>query len=382
MLFDWEYDLMSNRNLKILAVVALAMIIWAVVQSKIANRPTMVTTLNTPLIQGLVTSNIDSVALSRGEDNATLKRREKKFVVKDKDNYPATTEKINNLMASILDIRVNELFTSNPENHEALEVTEENASSVVKFLDKEGKLLVGVVVGKRERERNITYVRRLVQDKTQSDKVYTSSNVPWLQTSAMSFIDKRLFKVTKKDISRVSVGGSDGTYRIKADENDKITVHKVIPEGKKLKGTDYENVFTAVTDLEFDDVQKESDKTADLKFDRVFVCELKDATIATFKLAEKDDKNYVKCEAEYTGDLNITKKDVTDASEEELKESEAKFLARDAAVDFTKKHKGWIYQISSGKAGNMTKKFSDLLEDKEEKKAEEKAEKTQEKKTD
>ncbi|MCK5270143.1 MAG: hypothetical protein KAJ46_05130, partial [Sedimentisphaerales bacterium] len=86
--------------------------------------------------------------------------------------------------------------------------------------------------------------------------------------------------------------------------------------------------------------------------------------------------------AEYTGDLNITKKDVTDASEEELKESEAKFLARDAAVDFTKKHKGWIYQISSGKAGNMTKKFSDLLEDKEEKKAEEKAEKTQEKKTD
>ena len=369
---------MSNRNLKILAVVALAMIIWAVVQSKIANRPTMVTTLNTPLIQGLVTSNIDSVVLGRGEDNATLKRREKKFVVKDKDNYPATTEKINNLMASILDIRVNELFTSNPENHKALEVTKENASSVVKFLDKEGKLLVGVVVGKRERERNITYVRRLVQDKTQSDKVYTSSNVPWLQTSAMSFIDKRLFKVTKKDISRVSVGGSDGTYRIKADENDKITVHKVIPEGKKLKGTDYENVFTAVTDLEFDDVQKVSDKTADLRFDRVFVCELKDATIATFKLAEKDDKNYVKCGAEYTGDLRITEKDVKDASEEDLKENEARLLARDAAVDFTKKHKGWIYQISSGKAGNMTKKFSDLLEDKEE----EKEEKTQEKKTD
>ncbi len=357
---------------------ALAMIIWAVVQSKIANQHTTVTRLNTPLIQGLVTSNIDSIVLGSAEDIATLKKQGKIFVVKDKDNYPASMEKINNLITSVLDIRVNELFTSNPENHEDLEVTEENAQNVVKFLDKEGKLLVGVVVGKRERERNITYVRRLVQDETESNKVYTSSNVPWLQTSAMSYIDKRLFKVENTDIARVSAGGLDGMYRIKADENGKITVQKAIPEGKKLKGTDYENVFTAVTNLEFDDVQKESDKTADLKFDRVFVCELKDATIATFKLARKDGKNYVKCEAKYTGDLRITESDVKKASEEELKENEAKLLASDAAVEFTKKHKGWIYQISSNKAGNMTKKFKDLLEEKE-KEEEAQEEKTEEK---
>jgi len=368
---------MNDRNLKILAVAALAMIIWAVVQSKIANRHTTVTRLNTPLIQGLVTSNIDSIVLGSGDDSATLKKQGKIFVVKDKDNSPASMEKINNLITSVLDIRVNELFTSNPENHKDLEVTEENAQNVVKFLDKEGKLSAGVVIGKREYERKITYVRRLIQDETESNKVYTSSNVPWLQTSAMRYIDKRLFKVEKKDITRVSVGGADGTYRIKADENDKITVHKAIPEGKKLKGTDYENVFTAVTDLEFDDVQKESDKTADLKFDRVFVCELKDATIATFKLAEKDDKHYAKCEAKYTGDLRITESDVKNASEEDLKKNEAKLLARDAAVKFTKKHKGWIYQISSNKAGNMTKKFSDLLEDKEKEKEE-----TKEKKAD
>ena len=367
---------MSNRNLKILAVTALAMIIWAVVQSKIANRHTTITKLNTPLIQGLVTSNIDSIVPAHGEDIATLKKQGKIFVVKDKDNYPASMEKINNLITSILDIRVNELFTSNPENHKDLEVANENAQNVVKFLDKEGKLLAGVVIGKREYKRKITYVRRLVQDKKESNKVYTSSNVPWLQTSAISYIDKRLFKVEKTDIARVSAGGPDGTYRIKADENGKITVHKAIPEGKKLKDTDYENVFTAVTNLEFDDVQKESDKTADLKFDRVFVCELNDATIATFKLAKKDDKNYVKCEAKYTGDLRITESDVKKASEEELKKNEAKLLARDAAVEFTKKHKGWIYQISSNKAGNMTKKFEDLLENKEK----EKEEKAQEKK--
>ena len=370
---------MSNKNLKILAVTALLMIIWAVVQSKIANQHTTVTKLNTPLIQGLVTSNIDSIVLGSGEDNATLKKQGKIFVVKDKDNYPASMEKINNLITSILDIRVNEMFTSNPENHKDLEVAKDNAHNVVKFLDKEGKLSAGVVIGKREYERKITYVRRLVQDETESNKVYTSSNVPWLQTSAMSYIDKRLFKVEKTDITRVSVGGPDGTYRIKADKNGKITVHKAIPEGKKLKGTDYENVFTAVTNLEFDDVQKESDKTADLKFDRVFVCELKDATIATFKLAEKDDKHYAKCEAKYTGDLNITENDVKTASEEELKKNEAKLLARDAAVDFTKKHKRWIYQISSYKAGNMTKKFEDLLENKEKEKEKTEKEKTEKK---
>ena len=71
--------------------------------------------------------------------------------------------------------------------------------------------------------------------------------------------------------------------------------------------------------------------------------------------------------AEFTDKSPVVKKRGVVESEEELKEKESKLLARDTTIKFNKKHKNWIYEIESWRAINMTKKFDELIEDKEKK---------------
>ena len=131
-----------------------------------------------------------------------------------------------------------------------------------------------------------------------------------------------------------------------------------IPEGKKAKTSECDQVFTALTNLRFDDVMRQS---SDLTFDGQYICRLNNTTVYTIKTARKDDKAYVTCGAEYTGE--IPQKDRRVESEEELKVKEAKLLALDKVQRFTAKHQGWVYEIAEWKAKNLTKRLSDLVED-------------------
>jgi len=322
--------------------------------------------MDIPLIQGLNTTDIVNIRLGSPGKTLTLKKEGKKFFVVDKDNYPASLKPINNLITSSLDIRISELVTDNPANHKDLELTEETAKSIVKFLNSQDELITGVLVGKKEEVGGGNYVRLISNDRNISRNAYLSLNVPWLSMTAISYIDKKLFSTPKSEITGVTVTGPERSYTIIAGDNDKITLQN-IPEGKKVKDTFFESAFYAVTDLDFSDVQKESDSTSKLDFNITYVCRLKDSSIYTFQLAQKDDKTYLRCFSELVDKTPIVKKRGVVESEAQLKQKEAKLLARDASEEFNKKHRGWVYKIAGWKAINMTRKFEELVEDKEKK---------------
>ncbi|MFB0524711.1 MAG: DUF4340 domain-containing protein, partial [Phycisphaerae bacterium] len=175
---------MSNKNLTILGIVAVCMVIWAVVQSHISHKPKTAPDKPAYLIQGLNPADIGSIVLGTDEDQVSLKRRSGRFVVVNKDNYPAETEQINDLITKCLDIQTSQFVTDNPENHEALEVTEKDARNVVRFFKTDASLLTGVIVGKTKEEGQGNYVRLAT-----SDKVYVAPEVPWIRTGAMDYID-------------------------------------------------------------------------------------------------------------------------------------------------------------------------------------------------
>ena len=351
---------MSNKNLTILGIIAVLTVIWAVVQSRISSRPRTEPEALAYLIQGLDPAQIGSIILGTGKDAGTLKRRGENFVVTNKDNYPATTREINELITSCLDIKIAELYTNEAAYHEDLEVTEEKARSVVKFLTPEpnSTVLAGVIVGKAKELGEGTYIRLVSSDKLSSDKVYVASNVPWIKSGAMDYIEQELISVNRDDINSVTVKSSSGEYTLKAKENSKDVVLENIPAGKKAKSSECEQVFTALTNLRFDDVKR---KSSDLTFDKQFACRLKDSTVYTLGIAQEDGKTYVSCQAEFTGE--IPQKERRVESEEELKKKEAKLLAYDKAKEFSVKHQGWVYEIAEYKAKNLTKELSELVED-------------------
>ena len=81
---------MSNKKLTILGILAVLMVLWAGMQSRISNRIGVEPDRLTYLIQGLDPSVVDSIVIGTGEDAFTLKRQGSSFVVANKDNYEVT----------------------------------------------------------------------------------------------------------------------------------------------------------------------------------------------------------------------------------------------------------------------------------------------------
>ena len=361
---------MSDKKLTILGIVAAIMVVWAVVQSRVSNRAASGSGKPVYLIQGLNTDDIGSIIVGTGDDAVILKRNKGRFVLASKDNYPAKTSEINSLISKCLEIKTQELVTDNPANFEDLEVTEDKARYVIKFMTPEPNsvVLAGVVVGKSEELGNGTYVRLLSSDTALSNKVYTTSSSPWFSTGAMSYLDQDLISVKREDIDSVMVNSPSGPYTLKQQEGSSTIILENMPAGKKLKSSDAQSVFTALTSLRFDDVKKKM-PDSDLKFDKQYLCRLKDSTVYALSIAKKDDKTYVLCSADFTDTTPVEKAPLEQGgkveSEEELKKKEAKLLARDEAVKFTEEHQGWVYEIPDWKAKNLTKPLSDLLENEE-----------------
>ena len=182
----------------------------------------------------------------------------------------------------------------------------------------------------------------------------------------MSYIEQELVSVKREDIVSVTVSTANGKYTLKTTDDGKSVMLENVPAGKKFKSNDGDSVFTALTSLRCDDVMK---TRGDLTFDKQYICRLKDSTVYTLKIAQKDDKTYAVCEAEFTDKTPVmigTKAE----PEEELKKKEAKLLAQENAIVFTKKHQGWVYEIAEWKAKNLIKELSDLIEDEEKPKEE------------
>lgn len=334
------------------------MIVWATVQSHFSNKPRVEAERSTYLIQGLDPANIDSIVLGTGENEVTLKRNGRRFVVTNKDNYPAESAEINNLIASCLEIKSNELFTDNPSNHKDLGVTEEDAGLVVRFLKQGSELMVGVIVGNSKKQGQGTFVRKIP-----GNKVYVTLERHLIKDNELNYVNREIVSVDRKNIESVTVSSSDEVYTLKASGEGEEIILENHPSGKNLKVGDCSNVFTAAGFLRFEDVMREPAAGKELNFNRKFVCRLKDSTIYILEIAQRDDNTYIRCQSDFTDKTPVTKEEGVLESEEELKKKEAKLIARDKAERFSSRHNNWIYKISDSDAGHLTKKLSGLLED-------------------
>lgn len=350
---------MSDKKLAILAIVAVVMMLLAVI---IPHLSTGLAEPETPgyLMPGLNTAHIGSIVITGKDGNiVTLKRIAGRFVVANKDNYPAKVSEINKLLSKCQEIRWSQFITDDPINHEELEVTEENARNVAKFLTPEpnSTILAGVVVGKTKETGAGTYVRLLSSDKQSSDKVYLVEKAPWFANQVMNYIEQNLTSIKREDIESVTVSTPSGEYTLKVKDDSKDILLENTPQGKKLKTNENRSVFNALASLRLEDVSK---RTSGLLFDRKYVCRLKNSAVYTLEIAQKDDKTYAICQADFTE--RIEKPDPNEP-QEQLKEKEAKMRAWDNAKGFSQKHQGWIYKIADYKAKSLTKELPDLLED-------------------
>jgi len=349
---------MSNKRLSVLGIMAAVSVVLAVAVWQYANRVQPATSGTGYIIQGLDPAAIARITVKQGENAVTLNRQKNGFVVAEKSNYPAANKIINNLLTSCLDIKTVEFYTEDEKNYKDLGVTEEDAQGIIKFSDVNGKIITGLIIGKdTESGKGTMSYGKLVND----GKVYVLTDIPWLQGPAIDYVNRELLSISRKDIDNVTISSPDETYTLTSEANGVNIVLKDVPTGKKQKDSDCSQVLSVLGNLKFDDVKTEAEMK-DLKFDNKISCLLKDSTLFNFEIAKKDSKTYVKCGVEFTDKTPLRKEQEVE-SQEELKKKEAKLLAKDKAKKFEETTSGWIYEIPSYYADNLTKPMSALVED-------------------
>jgi Domain of unknown function (DUF4340) len=356
---------MTDKKLTILGVIAIVMVILVGLQSGLIKKGNVTPTQQGYLIQGLNTDNVASILIGAGEEQVILTRADSRFVIANKDDYPAQTKQVNDLFAQCLDVKTLELVTGNSKNHQEIGVTETTARYVIKFLDSKNELLTGLFISSTNPETSNVFARLVL-----SDDVYQVENAPWLYTKPLDYVDKLLMGVNSDGISSVTVATPSDDYTLSAIDGSENIAFENITEDKSLKQDVAKQIFSAITNIRFSDLQKVS-LASDLDFDSTYTCRLEDSTIYTISIARRKNTFFIKCDAEFTDKTEVTMNPNAVHSEEELKAKEAKLLAKEAARDFAKKHTGWIYEIPAFQAENLTKKTSDLLEEKTEPKQDE-----------
>ena len=243
-----------------------------------------------------------------------------------------------------------------------VDVTEEEADRVIKFFKPDSELLVGIIIGNSKDQGHGTFVRMVP-----GNKVYVTLERPWIDDQVVNYVNNNIVTVDRQNIESVRVISSNEPYTLKSENDGKGIILENLPSGKKLKANDSENVFTVLKDLGFEDVMKNTTADVGLEFNKKYVCSLKDSTVYTIKIAQKDDKTYITCQAEFKDKTPVTKEQGVIETEEELKKKEAKLLAKEKVQNMSTRHKNWIYEIAEYDAKHLTKQLSELIEEEKEK---------------
>lgn len=350
---------MSDKKFSVLGILAVGAIVLAVAVSQYANRVKPVASGSGFLVQGLDSETVAKIIVKRDEDSVTLKRGQNGFVIVEKADYPAPVKMINNLFASCMDIKMVEFYTENTANYKDLGVTEEEpAGGMIKFFDANDKLITGVIIGKdtESGKGNLTY-GKLIND----NKVYVMTDIPYIQATAIDYANRDLVYVKRDEIASVTVSSPNDNYTLVSEANGMEVTLKETPAGKQQKKEVCRQVLGALSSLRFDDVMPDS-QPAGLVFDSKYSCLLKDSTLINIGIAKKDSKCYIKLNVDFTDKEQVRKEEGVE-SQAELKKKEAKLLAREKAKKLSDTVNGWIYEIPSYCADNMTKPMKDLVED-------------------
>lgn len=319
------------------------------------------------LVRNLDPKQVATIKIKSKSEEVKLDRLNDGFVVSSKLSYPASNKEVNSLLRDLAKVQLAAEAATSKDAHKSLGVAPDSEEAkVVTFLDRDGKEIVGVVVGKAA-EGSGGYNVRL----TSEDTVYRSESYVNVREKSLDYVEKEIVNNERNQIAKVEVKPATGqAYVIDSPKEGEVALLGV-PEGKRVKASAHESIFTATSYFAFEDLAPAAEK-ADLEFKDSHVVTRRDAARFTFEVAKKADKFWVRGHAEYTGpERSAIAREIAKGKEakddaknaEELKKKEAFLKAEDAVKAFNQLHQSWVYQVGNWKAENLAKAFTDLIED-------------------
>ena len=319
-----------------------------------------------PLLQ---IDDIVRIEITAPEYDATLLAANGGWGVDSRSGYPADAEKLRRLVLGVAGLTPTDRMTDKPEKYARVGVAADiPASGHLRFLNGGDEVLVDLALGDLRKGKpqgpggfsptQGQYVR------AEGDPwVYLITSEIQIEERAQDWLEREVMDVAEADLTRIAIDHVDSTetLAIARAEGDAFSIETTIPNG--YEQTDWSVVAMAkgLSGLTLEDVFKaDGEKSEGLEFDIRFVATNRDGVAYTAATGKRDDKRYLKLSAAVAG--TVSSAEPLEAIDNESVEPEQTPAA--SVAEFTRKHSPWIYVISTTQYNGLTKKLSDVIEEK------------------
>lgn len=345
---------MNKKSILVLAAVTVL-----VVAAALITRQSQQTT--TTFTQGLYypelltqVNDVARVSVKDAGSAVTLLKDGDHWKVEEKDRYPASEQRVRELILGVARLERLEGKTRNPDLYAKLEVADisepGSKSRLIQLQDDAGKDLAVLIVGKQ----------RTVQGGASGrDQIYVRSPgkpQAWLvegsiprADDAVDWIDKNIIAADLGEVRSVSVTGADGSIRVSREDADakEFKLEDLGPDQEIESQYAVDQIAQSFKQLRLEDVNPASDLNLDPAGAIKAVLETFDGVKVTLLVETRDDQVLGQLHADYSRE---------DADE----------TIQSRVEDWNELWSKWVYVLPDYQVENITVKKEDLIKQEEE----------------
>ena len=330
---------MNSKTLKIIVAAVLVLVaVLALMEKRDQGGSTEDGKMLFPELKAQL-NDIDTVTITRADtaEPVVLGNASGRWLVSNRDDYPADVVKIRNVLVAMADAKIVEVKTANPDLHDRLGLTSPDVegSKGVLIRASNGDVNFSVIFG-NVAQSSYRYARTPGEPQT-----WLIDQNPDLPKSAGDWLLNELLDIDQARIQQVTITHPDGeTIRIsKESSDDSGFVVNDIPAERELSYASVANgIAGALNDLTLEDVRRDqgSDDAVTAVFDTF------DGLSVTVKSVKDGDKSWISLSAS-PGEEN----------------------AEEASM-INERTSGWQFRIADYKANLLVRRWDDILKAKPE----------------
>lgn len=344
---------MSKLNRNLLLIVAFLFLVSALTYRQSVGRADRFQR-GQLFLANLNPDDVASIRVTKAGEMVTLRRQGDRFLIAEKQDYPASNSSVNRLLRDLLEIGLEREVGEGGDLQAELAIEPMGEDTAEVALSSSGdQEMVRLRVGKTFEDGPGRYVQRFGD---QESGIYLTSKDVQISADASTYLEKQIVDHDRAQVRRVV--GRDFVLERSAEGADLELSD--LPSGMNPKTSEVGRLASALSGLRYDDVfVGDDDRVSGLDFETVLEFSLEDGSGYVLSLADRDEKVYLKI----SGQSDVQQVAITvDESEEELQEK-AEMLSRADEIDaFNRFHGSWVYEIGEFTANKLKLGRQDLIE--------------------
>ncbi|MGB5660614.1 MAG: DUF4340 domain-containing protein [Thermoanaerobaculia bacterium] len=341
----------TNRKLTILAVVLMALSLWAYRES--VNRADRFQR-GQVFLSNLNPDEIARVEIRQADESVTLERQGETFRVVEEQGYPASNAAVNRLVGDLLELSLEKEVGTGTELAAELELEPVGPSTVeVLFQDAAQKEMVRMRLGLPFEGGPGRYVQRLDRP---DDPIYLTSGEVHVTVDSSAFLRQQIIDVPVSEVARIV--GADFTLTRQAEGGELRLIDAAA--SKETKGKQFGELESILRNLSFENVFVADDEAVrDLDLLPTLSVDLEDGSGYDLAVAEREGRYFL----QIAGRHAVSQVAISlDEAEEELQEKADMLTRADEIDDFNQFHGSWIYEVGEADGRKLLLRKADLVE--------------------